>query len=257
MNYFYAYHGPANNDDFEYQKGYGVNRQSTWERVQTGDCVFVIQNPGKQGEYKLCGLYEITGHYKTVGSAYPLRFTLKKVSENDAFITLDEQALNKALPDIEGDQRLSIFKQHFCRQGATFQAPLDEGVIVILSDLLGSDDLDVSPVVFREDGLRMMKFRRGQEEFRNRALTNWENRCAITGSTMALEACHIQSHAKKCDYSLENGIVLAADLHKLFDSGNLSIENNRVILSSVAQQEPRYAGLHTQLLRTPLKPIRI
>lgn len=255
MNYFYAYHGPANYADFESEKGYGVGRKSTWDRVQAGDCVFVIQNPGKQRKYQLCGLYEITGHYETAEGAYPFRFSLKKISDNNGFITLDEQALNKVLPNIEGDQRLSIFQQHFCRQGATFQAPLGEKVIAILNGLLGTDDLDVSPVAFREDGLRMMKFRRGQEAFRNAAMANWEGRCAITGSTMALEACHIQSHANKGGYALENGIVLAADLHTLFDSGNLSIENNRVILSSAAQQEPRYAALHTQPLRKPLKPV--
>lgn len=256
MNYLYAYHGPANSDDFEYEKGYGVSRVSTWQRVKEGDRVFVIQHPDKQQEYKLCGLYEIVGHYEVLESIYPFRFKLEKISQDNAFIVLDEQALNTTLPDIHGDSRLSIFKQHFCRQGATFQAPLDHKVTAILKGLLDTTILAPDQVLFREDGLRMVKVRNGQQAFRKSIMANWEHRCAITGSELALEACHIESHATQGNYALENGIALAADLHTLFDNDHLSFENNRVILSHAAQQEPRYAGLHNQPLRTPLSPVR-
>jgi len=256
MNCYYAYHGPTNSDDFEYEKGYGVSRVSTWQRVKEGDRVFVIQHPEKQQEYKLCGLYEIVGHYEASESVYPFRFRLEKISQDNAFIVLDEQALNRKLPDIKGDSRLSIFKQHFCRQGATFQAPLDHEVVAVLNSLVNMTDLAPNQVLFREDGLRMLKVRNGQQAFRESIMANWENRCAITGSALALEACHIESHATKGTYAIENGIALAADLHTLFDNDHLSFENNKVVLSLAAQNEPRYARLHNQPLRTPLKPVR-
>ncbi|WP_446028670.1 HNH endonuclease [Lelliottia amnigena] len=257
MNYFYAYHGPANRHDFEFEKGYGVGRESTWNRVKKGDCVFVIQHPEGQEDYKLCGLYEIVGHYKEPASIYPLRFELNNITPGDGFIRLDETILNAQLPDMYGDKRLSIFKQHFCRQGATFQAPLESPVVAILSELLDVTEQYAEPATFREDGMQMVKVRRGQEVFRKKILLNWENKCAITGCTLALEACHIISHATKVCYAIENGIVLTADLHKLFDYGHLSIENNTVILSPAAQQEPRYARLHNQPLRKPLQPVHL
>lgn len=68
-----------------------------------------------------------------------------------------------------GDKRLSIFKQHFCRQGATFQAPLESPVVAILSELLDVTEQYAEPATFREDGMQMVKVRRGQEVFRKRS----------------------------------------------------------------------------------------
>ncbi|QPG07554.1 HNH endonuclease [Klebsiella pneumoniae subsp. pneumoniae] len=52
---------------------------------------------------------------------------------------------------------------------------------------------------------------------------NYNHRCAITGDEVAVEACHIQTHANYFDNSLDNGVLLSVGLHRLFDAGIMII----------------------------------
>lgn len=96
------------------------------------------------------------------------------------------------------------------------------------------------------------KIRIAQGLFRADVLRNWGEKCAITGTRLALEAAHILSHAKGGAPSVENGICLAADLHTLLDRGHLRIVNGRVKLSDEAKADERYAPLEGCPLRKPL-----
>ncbi|MFB5745109.1 HNH endonuclease [Cedecea sp. S5-13] len=258
MQYFYAYHGPQNDKAFDPKGGYGTRLQHNYERVKDGDRVFIIQKlNGRNSPFYLCGEYEITGHSISNTLNYKYRFELKDISQLDNFIELDPIALSKTLPQREGDRRLSIFQRHFCRQGASFARALDSNVVDVLRSLVGEAveaQFEYRPR--RKDGLRMAKFRKDQDAFRRDVLNNWNNKCAITGSSLAIEACHIISHASQGDPTVVNGIALAADLHHLFDSDDLSFEGNRVILSIKAQNEPRYHALHNIEIQTPKTPVK-
>lgn len=98
----------------------------------------------------------------------------------------------------------------------------------------------------------LVKIRTAQGLFRADVLRNWGEKCAITGTRLALEAAHILSHAKGGAPSVENGICLAADLHTLLDYGHLRIVNGRVKLSDEARVDERYACLEGRPLRKPL-----
>lgn len=100
-----------------------------------------------------------------------------------------------------------------------------------------------------------VKIRPAQGVFRARVMTNWDNRCAITGTGLALEAAHIISHASGGAPTVENGLCLAADLHTLMDRGHLLIDVNVVRLSDEAKEEPRYSGLDGTVLRNPRRPV--
>ncbi|HCA8428297.1 TPA: HNH endonuclease [Klebsiella pneumoniae] len=65
----------------------------------------------------------------------------------------------------------------------------------------------------------------GQEQaaFRKAVSMNYNHRCAITGDEVAVEACHIQTHANYFDNSLDNGVLLSVGLHRLFDAGIMII----------------------------------
>ncbi|MFB9927924.1 HNH endonuclease [Amycolatopsis halotolerans] len=67
------------------------------------------------------------------------------------------------------------------------------------------------------------KIRLGQASFRDNLLAEHGARCAITGPCpdAALEAAHLISFAK--NESHENGLLLRADVHKLFDRGLLAV----------------------------------
>ncbi|HEX2206797.1 MAG TPA: HNH endonuclease signature motif containing protein [Longimicrobium sp.] len=66
------------------------------------------------------------------------------------------------------------------------------------------------------------KVRRGQAKFRQNLLKLYGGRCAVSGwaPESVLEAAHILLHADSGLNHSENGILLRADLHILFDDGS-------------------------------------
>lgn len=100
-----------------------------------------------------------------------------------------------------------------------------------------------------------IKVRPAQGRFRSEVLRNWGGACAITGQKLAIEACHIIAHAEGGASTIENGVALAVDLHRLLDSGHLHLVDGKVLMSDEAKCEPRYAALHENELRTPCKPV--
>jgi hypothetical protein len=88
--------------------------------------------------------------------------------------------------------------------------------------------------------LQMVEARTEQAAFRNAVGDAWGWRCAITGEAVpeALEAAHLpEASWRGGDNAAANGILLRADLHRLFDRGLLRIEDGivRVAVGSYAQ----------------------
>ena len=87
-----------------------------------------------------------------------------------------------------------------------------------------------------------------QAAFRNALLIAYEGRCAISGcdAAPALEAAHV------ADWHAENdvgaGILLRADLHRLFESGLLVIDGRY----EVAEAPAWYGELRGRRLRLPV-----
>jgi ribosomal protein L37AE/L43A len=78
----------------------------------------------------------------------------------------------------------------------------------------------------REQVLRAIKVRRGQFQFRERLLKRYENKCAVSGCTLLdiLEAAHVWPYRGEGDNHPENGLLLRADLHTLFDLDLMAID---------------------------------
>lgn len=100
-----------------------------------------------------------------------------------------------------------------------------------------------------------IRVRPAQGRFRAEVLRNWGDACAITGQKLVVEACHIIAHAEGGASTIENGVALAVDLHRLLDSGHLLLVDGKVLMSDEARRERRYADLHDNELRTPCKPV--
>lgn len=58
------------------------------------------------------------------------------------------------------------------------------------------------------------------------------NRCAITGcdATQALEAAHISPYLGDAANHIQNGLLLRADIHTLFDLGDIAIDPTTMIV---------------------------
>ena len=85
-------------------------------------------------------------------------------------------------------------------------------------------------MLVREDSPRygtpqLVAPRLGQGIFRVAVMDAYGRACAATQehSLPALEASHIQPYAKDGPHDVRNGVLLRADLHRLFDQGYVTI----------------------------------
>ena len=86
----------------------------------------------------------------------------------------------------------------------------------------------------------LTKVRLGQDAFRLMVTEAYSRKCAITSEKTlpVLEAAHIKQYAKSGPNFISNGILLRADIHKLFDGGYITINNElKVVVSKRIREE--------------------
>lgn len=100
--------------------------------------------------------------------------------------------------------------------------------------------------------------------FREKVLTAYEHRCAVTGFRAALsgsyfgcEAAHVRWHSYDGPDTVDNGIALEPTMHKLFDVGAWSLTDNLTIIVSqeftgTDTAVKRLRRVHGQPLKKPL-----
>jgi putative restriction endonuclease len=103
--------------------------------------------------------------------------------------------------------------------------------------------------------------RLGQRIFRIAVTDAYGRACAATGehSLPALDAGHIRPFAEGGEHRISNGILLRADLHRLFDKGYLGFEKDyRIVVSRRLRDEFKngktYYPLHGAKLALPSNP---
>lgn len=91
-----------------------------------------------------------------------------------------------------------------------------------------SDERDAKPKV-----LAAIVRRQGQAQFHRTPLKAYNGRCAVTGCPVVdvLEAAHIKPYLGPHTNSVQNGLLLRADVHTLFDLGLLRIDADRLTVA--------------------------
>lgn len=100
-----------------------------------------------------------------------------------------------------------------------------------------------------------IKPRLGQSAFQVLVTEAYKRRCAITGekTLVALEAAHIVPFSKDHSHSVQNGLLLRADFHRLFDVGLVSVTQDLKIQISPRIKENWFNGkAYYRLHNTPL-----
>ncbi|HEX7118174.1 MAG TPA: HNH endonuclease [Longimicrobiales bacterium] len=104
----------------------------------------------------------------------------------------------------------------------------------------------------------LVRPRLGQGTFRIAVTDAYERACAVTGehSLPALDAGHIRPFAEGGEHAVSNGVLLRADLHRLFDKGYITITpEHRLEVSRRLREEydngRTYYPLHGARLRVP------
>ncbi|HEV2515160.1 MAG TPA: HNH endonuclease [Devosia sp.] len=104
----------------------------------------------------------------------------------------------------------------------------------------------------------LVKPRLGQGAFRMLVTDAYDRRCAVSGEKTLpiLDAAHIRSYADGGAHEGANGLLLRTDIHKLFDLGYVSVdEDRRFVVSRRLKQDfdngKHYYDLHGTELRAP------
>jgi predicted restriction endonuclease len=106
----------------------------------------------------------------------------------------------------------------------------------------------------REKILASIVRRRGQPQFRQKLITAYGGKCAITGcnATETLEAVHILPYRGPETNHLSNGLLLRADIHILFDLGLIAIDTSEmIVLISSRLNSTIYAQLAGKHIHIP------
>jgi hypothetical protein len=97
---------------------------------------------------------------------------------------------------------------------------------------------------------RQIRERRGQYKFRNALRKRYGDRCLVTGCKVVdvLEAAHINTSPGEDDNRPENGLLLRADIHTLFDLDLLGIEPQHLRVNVHPDINSEYADLDGKTL---------
>lgn len=104
----------------------------------------------------------------------------------------------------------------------------------------------------RDRVMRQLRARRGQQAFRRRLREAHGDSCMVSGCTLLdlLEAAHIAPYRGVEDNHVENGLLLRADLHTLFDLDLLGIEPETLTINvPPSVRAAGYEAMHGKPLR--------
>ncbi|MBA3315820.1 MAG: HNH endonuclease [Planctomycetota bacterium] len=122
---------------------------------------------------------------------------------------------------------MKVWRQHHAAaEVGVFQMPLpidDDDADDFESN--GDEDFRPDGTDHRERVTKQIHERRGQRSFRQKLRKKYDDRCMVTGCRIPsiLEAAHIQPYRGEKDNHPQNGVLLRADIHTLFDLDLLGI----------------------------------
>jgi len=109
----------------------------------------------------------------------------------------------------------------------------------------------------RKRTLQALWLRRGQGTFRKALLGAYDRRCAITACDVAnaLNAAHINAYRGPQTNHPQNGLLLRADIHNLFDVGLISIDPDKMtVITSPNLIGTAYESLSGKKVTVPTDP---
>ncbi|WP_225610227.1 HNH endonuclease [Pseudomonas sp. PDM19] len=105
----------------------------------------------------------------------------------------------------------------------------------------------------RKKVLQEIVRRQGQPKFRKQLLAAYDGRCTVTGCDVeaVLEAAHIAPYLGKDSNSVQNGLLLRADIHTLFDLGMLKVDAKGTVHLHEKLRGTVYEQYGDQFIRLP------
>jgi hypothetical protein len=141
------------------------------------------------------------------------------------------------------------------------QHSLREIDIPLFEQFVGSlPEVMTSPFRKRQNGhvCATVRVRVGQSAFRQKLRKNFGDVCAVSGPnhSTVLEAAHLYSYANYGEHHDDGGLLLRRDIHRLFDSGLVSVnpESLTIDIHPDLAPFPHYGLLHGKGLSVEVSP---
>jgi hypothetical protein len=102
---------------------------------------------------------------------------------------------------------------------------------------------------------RMRKARKGQRSFRKALLKMYGATCAFSGSAPeeALQAAHLYAYSDEGQHHERGGLLLRADLHRLFDEGLIRVDvKDKIVIDQALRKWNGYWALNGRPLKVGL-----
>lgn len=200
-------------------------RCAAHRKIQPGDRVYML----KQG--KPIGIF---GRGTVVGKAerqkdsprganpwrVPIRFDASREDvlwdPRDQFLVVEKDLLRLDVPRKQW-QLQGSGKRLDTKAARKIDSMILNGILVGRGETTRADEM--AQEAARHHKLIDQWTRPDQQRFRERILSLYRNKCAVTGcvTQAVLEAAHIKIQKGQDDNNLQNGILLRADIHALFD----------------------------------------
>lgn len=152
--------------------------------------------------------------------------------------------------------------------GAGYDLSLGEGLRIWEACKRRTLDLPLPLPIAADGDLRAPRFgppqlvapRLGQGTFRVAVTGAYRGACAVSGehSLPVLEAAHIRPYGRDGSHDVANGLLLRADIHRLFDSGYVTVtpEHRFLVSQRLAEQWENgkaYYALHGTVVTIPTR----
>lgn len=130
----------------------------------------------------------------------------------------------------------------------------NEDIYIYINDEIDNHELNIDNVDTRERITTEVVKRPEQVYFREQLLKLYDGKCVITGydAEKALSAAHIIPYKINQDDKISNGLLLRADIHKLFDNYLITIEPDTMTVKiSLRLTNTKYTELEGARLDIP------
>ena len=162
---------------------------------------------------------------------------------SDAFIA--DYRRNKTTILTEEDMRIVERNDAVTHDSLAIRKGYEQPSELVDSALLSDD---------RTRAIASLVQRLGQSDFRRRLIDAYDSRCAVTGCNIeaALQAAHVVPYLGTHSNATDNGILLRADIHNLFDLHLLSVEPDTLCVCLAPELcDSSYAELQGLILAVP------
>jgi putative restriction endonuclease len=227
----------------------GIDEVNFWQ--PSGERAFRALNPGELLLFKLHSPLDfiVGGGFFVRFVSFPYTFVWEAFGPKNGAATIDEMrrriekyrrapvgpndpigCIILGQPFFWDERRWIPVPEDFARnivQGKTYEADsatarrLWEEVSLRLS--LSAAEIAEPRPMYGEPVLQRLRL--GQGTFRTLITDNYQRRCAVTGEKAlpVLEAAHIRPVGEGGQHRLDNGLLLRADVHRLFDAGYVTV----------------------------------